>query len=221
MSGFGVDYREGRKTGQTISRLGEGDQIHLRFGVGNLKSELTDIVLLAFGSNGSDVELLKRVFVLFPTTRKIPLAHTPLDSSNPFNNSGGIFQPMEHQEVISTQFTFHLIHLQEWRVLQPFYMVLLLWTQFAGIWDSLVCFHAAVQMGVLHRMDINIAKRRMQTRRKVPIRKNNNPRNRVNIVPFGTEAMKLDELRKKSSANDETTVFIRNALECKLRVGDR
>lgn len=74
VSGFGVDYREGRKTGQTISRLGEGDQIHLRFGVGNLKSELTDIVLLAFGSNSSDVELLERVFVLFPTTRKIPLA---------------------------------------------------------------------------------------------------------------------------------------------------
>ena len=171
VSGFGVDYREGRKTSQTISRLGEGDQIHLRFGIGNLKSELTDIVLLAFGSNGSDVELLERVFVLFPTTRKIPLAHTPLDSSNPFNNSRGIFQPMEHQEVISTQFTFHLIHLQEWRVLQPFYMVLLLWTQFVGIWDYLVCFHAAVQMGVLHRIDCNIAKRRMQMRRKVPFRK--------------------------------------------------
>ena len=88
----------------------------------------------------------------------------------------------------------------------------------------------AVERGALHRNDCDISKRTMQNQRKEGFQKegrfggfvfwenDNNPRTRVGIVPAGTEAMRLDELRKKSSANDETTVFIRNALECKLRV---
>lgn len=108
VSRFCGDYSELERTIGTISRFGEGDQIDLRLRVGNLKSELTDIVLLAVRSLGSNVELLERVFLLLPTTRKIPSQSQHFDSSNPFNDGGGVFQPMEHQEVISSSLILSL-----------------------------------------------------------------------------------------------------------------
>ena len=69
VSRFRSDYSESERAVGTISRFGEGDQIDLRLRVGNLKRELTDIVLFAVRSVGSDIELLERVFLLLPTTR--------------------------------------------------------------------------------------------------------------------------------------------------------